>query len=326
VLPNFKYVRPDDLGEAIRHARGSGAHLSAGATDLLGCLHDGVFNADLLVSLTALGDELRGIRRGTDGSLHLGALTTIGELAESPEVSRAFPGLAQAAGEVASPQLRAQGTLGGNLCQKPRCWYYRGEFDCLRKGGDHCFALEGQNQYHCIFGGGSCVIVHPSDVAPMLVALDARVAIEGPAGSRGLPVADLHVPATEDPQRETRLEPGEVITRVSIPAPAAGLRTRYRKVRARRSWDFALAGLALALVFDGETVTKARAVLSGAAPIPWRSKPVEDAITARRLDATTIARAADAAVEGAEPLEHNGYKIPLFRAVVREELEAIREG
>jgi len=326
VLPNFKYVRPDDLGEAIRHARGSGAHLSAGATDLLGCLHDGVFDADLVVSLTALSRELSGIRGTRDGGLVIGALTTIRELAESPEVRSAFPGLAQAAGEVASPQLRAQGTLGGNLCQKPRCWYYRGEFDCLRKGGDHCFAVEGQNQLHCIFGGGLCVIVHPSDVAPMLVALDARVAIEGPAGSRSLAVADLHVPATEDPQRETRLKPGEVITRVSIPAPAPGLRTRYRKVRARRSWDFALAGLALALVFDGETVTRARAVLSGAAPIPWRSRPVEDAITGRRLDAATIARAADAAVEGAEPLEHNGYKIPLFRAVVREELEAIREG
>ena len=231
----------------------------------------------------------------------------------------------KAATEVASPQLRNQGTLGGNLCQKPRCWYYRGDFNCLRKGGTECFAVTGHNQFHCIFGGGSCVIVHPSDPAPALVALDARVAIEGPDGGRSLPVADLHMPATEDPQRETRLEPGEVLTQVVIPPPARGLRSSYRKVRARRAWDFALAGVALAVVFDGPRVTRARVVLSGAAPIPWRSQPVEEVVTGTTLDDAVIEKAADAAVEGAEPLEHNGYKIPLFRAVVAEELEKMRK-
>lgn len=325
MLPSFKYVRPETLDEAMRHAQGRGVHLAAGATDLLGCLRDRVFDAALLVSLSALDGDLRGIGTTSGGALRLGALTTLREVAESPLVRERAAALAQAAAEVASPQLRNQGTLGGNLCQKPRCWYYRGDFHCLRKGGDRCFALDGQNQFHCIFGGGLCVIVHPSDTAPALVALDARVRIEGPEGTRSLPVAELHMPATEDPQRETRLEPGEVVTEVVIPAPAAGLRSSYRKIRARRSWDFALAGVALALVFTGRRVTQARVVLSAAAPVPWRSKAVEDVITGTTLDDATLEKAAEAAVEGAEPLEHNVYKIPLFRAVVAEELERIRD-
>ena len=325
MLPNFKYVRPETVEEAMRHAQNEGAHLAAGGTDLLGCLRDEVFDAELLVSLSALDGDLRGIGATRGGALRIGALTTIREIAESPLIRESAAALAQAAAEVASPQLRNQGTLGGNLCQKPRCWYYRGEFHCLRKGGDRCFALDGQNQFHCIFGGGACVIVHPSDPAPALVALDARVRIAGPEGSRTLPVADFHMPATEDPQRETRLEPGEVVTEVVIPAVPAGLRSSYRKVRARRSWDFALAGVALAVVFSDRRVAQARVVLSGAAPVPWRSQAVEEVILGTTLDDATVEKAADAAVEGAEPLEHNGYKVPLFRAVVAEELERIRD-
>jgi xanthine dehydrogenase YagS FAD-binding subunit len=185
----------------------------------------------------------------------------------------------------------------------------------------------GENQFHALFGAaGTCFIVHPSDTAPALVALGAEVQIVGPAGKRTIPVADLHVPPAVDPTRETVLEAGEVVTRVLLPAPPEGLVSSYRKVRARRAWDFALAGVALALAFDGDVVRRARVVLSGAAPVPWRAKPVERAITGKRLDPETIAAAAAAAVEGAEPLEHNGYKVPLFKAVVAEELEAIRPG
>jgi xanthine dehydrogenase YagS FAD-binding subunit len=288
----------------------------------MGCLREGVFDAGTVVSLSGL-DELRGFRPANDG-LRIGAMTSVAEVAANEEVRSKYVALADAATVVASPQLRNQGTIGGNLCQKPRCWYYRGHFDCLRKGGDMCYAYEGENQYHCIFGGDMCYIVHPSDTAPALAALGAICRVTGPSGSRSLPLEKLHVPPSEDPQREISLESDEILTEIVLPKPAAGLRSSYRKVRSRGAWDFALAGVALALVFDGETVQSARVFLSGAAPVPWRSTAVESAVTGAELDDATIARAAEAAVAGAEPLAENGYKIPLFQGLVAEQLEALR--
>jgi len=322
-MPNFKYVRPSSLEEAVRLASAGEARLHAGGTDLMGCLHDGVFGAETVVSLTGLGD-LRGVRERSDGGLAIGALTTITEVAGDPLVRERYGALAQGASDVASPQLRNQGTLGGNLCQKPRCWYYRGDFHCLRKGGGMCFAVDGESHFHAIFGGaGTCFIVHPSDTAPALVGFGASVKAVGPGGARMIPVAELHVPPEVDPTRETVLGEGEVVTEVLLP-PAEGAVSSYRKVRARGAWDFALAGVALVLWFDGETVERARVVLSGVAPVPWRSEAVERVITGKRLDDETVAAAAEAAVEGAEPLEHNAYKVELVRAVVAEELEKIR--
>jgi xanthine dehydrogenase YagS FAD-binding subunit len=228
---------------------------------------------------------------------------------------------------VASPQLRHQGTLGGNLCQKPRCGYYRGDFHCIRKGGDRCFAYDGRNDEHCLFGGALCVVVHPSDTAPALVALGATLRVRGPAGERTLPVEELFVPPADDPTRETILEPGEIVVDVELPVPAAGLRSSYRKVRARQAWDFALAGLALAVTLDGAgagaRVRSVRAVLSGVAAVPWRSTAIEATITGRRLEPAVIEQAAAAAVRDAEPLDHNGYKVDLVRGVVVEELAAL---
>ncbi|MGM0574413.1 MAG: FAD binding domain-containing protein [Myxococcota bacterium] len=324
MLPNFATVRPKGLKEASRHlVEREDAHLHAGGTDLLGCLHDGVFDASLVVSLGALRDDLRGIERTSDGGLRIGAMTTIAEVADHEDVRTRYRALADAASVVASPQLRNQGTLGGNLCQKPRCWYYRGDFPCLRKGGSRCYAINGQNQFHCIFGGTACYIVHPSDPAPALVALDAKVEIAGPKGRRTLPVADLHVPPSEDPMREVALEDGEILTSVVLPPPPEGLRSSYRKIRARASWDFALAGVALALQMDGETVKDCRVVLGGAAPVPWRSKPVEEVLRGAAIDDATVARARKAVIRGARPLEHNGYKLPLFQGLVEDELRAI---
>lgn len=326
MLPKFAYVRPETAEDALKFLAAKGAVAHAGGTDLLGCLREGVFEAETVVSLARLKGKLREIGRTPEGGLHLGALATITEVAEHPAVQQLYPGLARAAGEVASPQLRNQGTIGGNLCQKPRCWYYRGDFHCLRKGGDTCFAVAGENQYHCIFGGESCYIVHPSDTAPVLAALDAVVHIAGPQGARNVPVADFHMPPARDPQRETVLEPGELVTGISLPAPPAGLRSSYRKVRARRSWDFALAGVALALVFDRGIVQSARVYLSGAAPVPWRAWEVEKAVVGRRLDEATLKLASEAVVKGARPMEQNAYKLPLFRGVIVEELAAIAAG
>jgi xanthine dehydrogenase YagS FAD-binding subunit len=325
MLPQFAYIRPPSLNDAVRQLTDEGAFVHAGGTDLLGCLRENIFDVRKVVSISALPD-LTGIAETADGGLRIGALTTISAVAAHPLVRQRYAGLAAGASEVASPQLRNQGTIGGNLCQKPRCWYYRGEFDCLRKGGGTCFAAQGENQFHAIFGSDDiCYIVHPSDTAPNLVALSAQVEIAGPGGSRRLPVGDLHVLPAQDVQRETWLEPGEIITAVKLPPPPKGLRSSYRKVRARRAWDFALAGVALALQFDGERITDGRVVLSGAAPVPWRSLPVEAAIRGRTLDGDTIAAAAEAVIEGARPLEKNNYKLPLFRGVIEEELLRISQ-
>lgn len=325
MLPSFAYTRPTTLDDATRALAADAARAHSGGTDLIGCLHDGVFDAATIVSLSAIPDLL-GVRESADGGLRIGAMTTVQEVADHPRVRTRARALAEAASVVASPQLRAQGTLGGNLCQKPRCWYYRGEFQCLRKGGDTCFAFEGENQFHCVFGGDACYIVHPSDTAPALIALGAAVRIVGRGTSRVLEVEKLHVPPGEDPRREVRLDPGEVITEIAVPAPPAGLRSSYRKIRTRASWDFALAGIAMALEMDARTVRSARIVLSGVAPVPWRLPAVERMLTGSTLDGDTIERAAAAAVEGAEPLAHNAYKVALVRGLVTDELERAAAG
>jgi xanthine dehydrogenase YagS FAD-binding subunit len=325
MTPQFSYVRASSLKEAIKHAAGKEARIHAGGTDLLGCLRDHIFSAETMMSISKLA-KLKGIEQTADGGLRIGALTTIKEIASSPVIAKSYAGLAQAASEVASPQLRNQGTIGGNLCQKPRCWYYRGEFHCIRKGGGTCYAKEGENQYHAIFGAdGTCWIVHPSDTAPALMSLGAVVGVQGEGGSRKIPMEKFFVRPGEDPEKETVLEPGEIVTQIFVPKPAAGLRSSYRKVRARRSWDFALAGVALAAAFKGKKVTSARVVLSGAAPVPWRLPEVEKVIVGTELDGATIVKASLLAVKGAEPLEKNAYKIPMFKGVIQEQLESLRE-
>ncbi len=325
MLPKFSYIRASSLKNTFDELGTDNAVIHAGGTDLLGCLREEIFPADKVVSISNI-DKLKGISETSDGGLRIGALTTITEVAENPVIRKKYAGLAKGASEVASPQLRNQGTIGGNLCQKPRCWYYRGEFHCLRKGGMECFAAVGENQFHCIMGSDSaCFIVHPSDTAPNLVALNALVHIEGKRGKRKVPVEEFHVPPEVDVSRETVLEAGEVLTVVEVPAPASGMRSSYRKVRARRAWDFALAGVALAFTFSGETVKDCRMVLSGAAPVPWRCKKSEDIMRGNTLDSKTIEKAVEAALEKALPLEKNGYKIPLFQGVIWEELNKMAE-
>lgn len=319
MVPSFSYIRARSLDEAIRYLSLDDARAHAGGTDLLGCLRDRVFEATTVVSISGL-KELRGIRTTPAGGLRIGSLTTIAEVARNPVIGSKYRALAMAASEVASPQLRHQGTIGGNLCQKPRCWYYRGEFHCLRKGGDQCYAVEGENPYHCIFGGENCFIVHPSDTAPVLVALQASVLIAGPNGQRTMAVENFHMPPSQDYTSETLLEPAEIVTEIILPPPAEGLRSSYRKVRARRAWDFALAGVALAIAFTGNQAADTRVVLSGAAPVPWRSAEAEKVVKGERLDRDRAAKAAEAAVKNAEPMEQNEYKIPLFRGLIEQQL------
>jgi xanthine dehydrogenase YagS FAD-binding subunit len=319
MIKSFSYLRPSTLDEALACLGAPGAAPHAGGTDLLGCLRDGVYDVETVVSLTRV-PELRGIvSAGAD--LRIGALTTLAEVARHPVVKERYAALAQAAASVGTPQLRNQGTLGGNLCQRPRCWYFRGDFPCARKGGDRCYAIGGENAYHCILGGSACFMVHPSDTATALVALGARVTVAGPRRPRTVPLEAFFVLPERSLTKENVLEAGELVTEVVIPAPPAGSVSAYRKVRSRGSWDFALAGVGVALSFTQGRVSAARLVLGAAAPVPWRAQGAERALVGGRLDARTISRAAAAAVEGAVPLEQNGYKIPMFRGLVQEVLE-----
>jgi xanthine dehydrogenase YagS FAD-binding subunit len=319
MLPDFSYVRVRSAAQAVERLARPGARLHAGGTDLLGCLRDDVFDAELVVSIGGL-NELRGIERTGEGGLRIGALTTIAELAASERVRQDYPGLAQAAASVASPQLRNQGTLGGNLCQRPRCWYFRGEFDCAKKGGEKCYAAFGENRYHAIFGGGPCVIVHPSDTAPALIALEAVVRLLGPDGERALPLERFFVLPDQDLHAENVLRQGEIVTEIVLPAAPPGARSSYRKVRERGAWDFALASVALAAHIDAGAISAPRVVLGGVAPTPWRCSAAEELLAGKTLTPVLSARAAEAALGGAEPLEQNGYKLALVRAIVEESL------
>lgn len=323
MLPNFRYVRAKSVADAVRQLGAPGAAaVHAGGTDLLGCVRDEILTPDRVVSIAGL-EELKGIAALPAGGLRIGALTPLAVVASDPAITGKYRGLAQAAGAAASPQLRNQGTLGGNICQRPRCWYYRGDFHCLRKGGDRCFAVQGQNDNHCILGGENCYIVHPSDTAPALVALGARIRVAGPGGSRLVPAGSFFVGPAQNVTRENILQKNEIVTEILLPPAEAGLVSSYRKIRGRGAWDFALAGVALAVLLKGGTVERARVVLSGAAPIPWRAEGVEKAIAGKRLTPDVIAAAAGAATAGAEPLEKNGYKLALFTGVVAESLEAV---
>jgi xanthine dehydrogenase YagS FAD-binding subunit len=322
MLAKFSYQRAVTIKEATEAAGRPEGRILAGGTDLLGCLRDGVFQANRLVSLNNI-KELKGIRSRPRGGWRIGAMTTLTEVAEHPQILESYPVLAQAAVSVATPQLRNQGTLGGNLCQRPRCWYFRGEFHCRRKGGDTCFAEAGQSLYHGIFGASQCYIVHPSDTATALVALDAKVTIAGRRGTRQVPMSSFFVLPKDSLVKENVLEPGEMITEILLDPPLAGARSTYRKVRERASFDFALAGAAVILVMAEGKVKTARIVLSGVAPIPWRSTDAENAIVGKPLDAAAMAAAAEAAVKGAVPMADNGYKVPLVRGILQETLTAL---
>jgi xanthine dehydrogenase YagS FAD-binding subunit len=325
MLAAFAYARPRTLREALDLLHdGQGAPL-AGGTDLQSCLRDGVSSATRLVSLGFVS-ELHGLELEPDGALRVGALTPLAEVARHPAVRERFPSLARAALSVGSPQLRNQGTVGGNLLQRPRCWYFRGDFHCARKGGEVCFAQDGENARHAILGGGRCVMVHPSDTAPAFIALDAVARIVGPKGTRQVPVGELFVGPERDVRHETVVQPGELLVGVTVPAPASGLRSVYDKARARGSFDFALVGAAVALRLQAGVVAQARVVLSGVAPVPWRSREAERALEGKPLGPESIAAAAEAAVARAQPLAQNEYKVPMTKGLLTRALGALAAG
>ena len=325
-MVNFEYVnvtRLDEVPEQLAGTRRQSVIL-AGGTDLLDRLKERLIRPGRVVNIKDI-DALRGIKVGQ--GLEIGALTTIDEIAAHAAVRKTYRVLAEAAASIATPQLRSMGTLGGNLCQRPRCWYFRGrEYHCLKKGGEMCFAVEGLDKYHAIFGGGPCFIVHPSDSAPALLALGASVEIHGPKGHRTVPLDTFFVLPEIRLEAENVLQADEVVAKVMIPEPAAGTRSTYLKAREKQSQDFALSSVAAVLQMQGKRVHKARLVLGGVAPIPWRVPAAEKELAGKTLSDASIGKAAAAAVAGAEPMSQNGYKIILTRNLVRRALLQLQQG
>jgi xanthine dehydrogenase YagS FAD-binding subunit len=285
--------------------------------DLIALMKDYVASPERVVNVKTLD---RSIRKTPDGGLRIGSAVTLVELASSADAERMYPALVQAAAEVGTPQIRNLGTVGGNLNQRPRCWYFRNEeFDCLKKGGSRCFAVDGENQYHAIFGDGPCHIVHPSSLAVPAIALDARFRIVGPAGEREVAAADYYQMPDRNLFGETVLAPNELLTHVILPAPGAVKSATY-EVRFKQSHDWPLAMASVALAMSGQTVRSARIIMGAVAPIPWRAPAAEAALAGKRMSEQVAMAAADAAVAGAKPMSGNAYKIQLARTAVKRAL------
>jgi len=325
VIPPFQLFQPTSLDDALDllETYGEEAWIMAGGTDSLDWLKDRTKRTEVVIELGQV-EELHGIR-DVDGGLEIGAMTTLTEVAENPLVRERFGVLAQAAGLVASPQIRHQGTLGGNVSQDTRCWYYRGGWTCYRAGGNTCYAdtPTAINREHAILHASRCVAVSPSDTAPALVALDAQMVIRRGGRERVVEAADYFVGPDLDIQRMTVLEHGDLLTSVRIPATWAGARFYFEKVRDREVWDFALVNVAAAVRESGGRIEEARIVVGAVAARPLRLREVEDAVAGQPLNVQTIALAGELAVEGARPLRYNAYKVPLMRNLVQ---RAVRGG
>lgn len=319
-MDNFSYSRPATLKEAtaqLGKEHGKIAILSGG-TDLLGSLKDHLDAPERLVNIRNL-KELQGIRAGR-GGLTIGAATLLADIAENAMIQQQTPLLAMAAGKVGTPQIRNMGTIGGNLCQRPRCWYYRNNYPCFKHGGNMCFSAAGENDYHAILEGGPSFIVHPSDTAPALVALGATARIVGGSGERMVPLDKFFVTPKQDVRRENVLQPNEVLADITVPNAPAGSKAIYVKEMVREVWDFALCSVAAMVTVQNGVVQDVRIVLGGVAPIPYRALKAEAAIKGKPLDEASCAAAGAAAVDGARPLAKNGYKVPLTQAVVKRAL------
>jgi len=321
----FSYRRPGSLDEAIAMLAPApvdsvaGATVSAasplgGGTDLLLCIKESLARPDAVVDLTRI-PGFAGVYETASGGLRIGGGTRVAAIAANEVIRARYAALAEAADQVGTVALRHMGTLGGNICQRPRCWYFRRLIPCLKNGGSGCPAHDGENQYHAIIGGGPCWIVHPSDPAVALVALDAVVNLRGgPHGARTVAASNFFVLPTERLDRETCLEDGEIVESVELPATSASSSQQYVKIMQRGAWDFALVSLAAVLRTDGDV----RLVLGGVAPAPWRvASSVEEDVAAGSLDDDSIEALAERALYDASPLSKNAYKVTIARTLLR---------
>ena len=325
VMPAFELFQPTSIDDALslleRHRRS--VWVLAGGLDTFDWLKDRNKRPSVVIDLSGI-EALRGIKASPDGGLEIGATTTLTEIANHAMVKEKFKLLADAAALVASPQIRNQGTLGGNVSQDTRCWYYRSGWTCYRAGGNICYAdtPTSINREHALFDANRCVAVNPSDTAPALVALDAQMVIRSTDGERVVPAEEFFIGPAIDITRMTVMEPGDLLTSIRIPGTWAGAKFYFEKVRDRQVWDFPLVNVASALKISGGNIQQARIVVNAVAAHPMRLRAVEDAVAGKAQTEDTAKMAGDLAVVGAEPLAHNGYKIPLMRNLVKRALRA----
>jgi xanthine dehydrogenase YagS FAD-binding subunit len=324
-MQTFNYVQPKSLSDAagISEKEKDAAILFAGGTDVLGLIKNDIISPSKVINLKSI-PGLNNIEYSDGEGLTIGALTTITEIAEYPIIIEKFAVLSEAAKEVGSPQLRNVGTIGGNICQRPRCWYFREEFDCIRKGGDICYAIGGENKYHCVVGGGPCYIVHPSDIAVALVALDAKFTITSGKDSNKVPADKFFILPGQNSIQENILKPGEILTEIFIPELPASAGSSYIKFTERNVWDFAIVSVAATVIKSGNKINSAKIVFGGVAPIPWIDENLNSMLNGMELSENSIETAADNTLIDAEPMEKNDYKIPLARNLVKKVLKDLR--
>jgi xanthine dehydrogenase YagS FAD-binding subunit len=312
-MNRFEWINAKTVDQALASVRDESA-FKAGGVDLLDLMKDGIASPSRLVNIRQISglDQMSEDEKG----LRIGPLVTLTQIEEHPMVQKKYAALSEAASRIATPQIRNMATVGGNLVQRPRCWYFRSEdFHCRKKGGTHCFAQDGENDYHAIFDNRVCAIIHPSGMAVPLLAMNGRVEITSKKGAREIALEEFFISPTRDVRRENILEPGELITAILVPASDA--RTAYYKQGEKESFDWPIADVAVALAMQGSRCSKASIVLGGAAPYPYRAKAAEAKLNNSEITEDSARAAAEAAMANATPLEKNAYKIPIFEAIVR---------
>jgi xanthine dehydrogenase YagS FAD-binding subunit len=328
VIPAFELFQPTTIDDALvlQSRYGAKAWVLAGGLDSFDWFKDRIKRPEVVIDLSQV-KELRGIRTTSDG-LEIGAMTTLTEVVRHPMVREKYSILPNAAESAASPQIRNQGTIGGNVSQDARCWYYRGGWPCYRAGGNICYAdtPTGLNREHAILDADRCVAVNPSDTAPALIALDAKMVVRTPKGERVVNAEDYFIGPGTDITRMTILRPGDLLTAIRIPATWAGSQFYFEKVRDRNVWDFALVNVASAMVVSGNAIERIRLVVNGVAAHPVRLTAVEAAVVGKPRNEETAELAAQIAVRGAKPLQHNGYKVPLMRNLVKRSIRGVNGG
>jgi xanthine dehydrogenase YagS FAD-binding subunit len=313
-LKAFAYVNAANEREAVAALAPERGRIlpMAGGMDLLGLMKDFIVSPERIVNIKNLDASITAV----EGGLRIGAAAKLVDLTEHAGARKLYPALVTAAEEVGTPQIRNMGTVGGNIMQRPRCWYFRNEeFHCLKKGGSRCFAVDGENQYHAIFGDGPCHIVHPSNLAVPVIAYGGRFRVAGPGGAREIDAGEFFQLPHVNLYGETVLQPNELLTQVILPSP--GQRSATYEVRFKQSHDWPLALAAVNLTIDGEVVKAARVVMGAVAPIPWRVPAAERALVGRTITEATAAEAAAAAVAGAKALSGNAYKIQIAKTAVK---------
>jgi xanthine dehydrogenase YagS FAD-binding subunit len=314
----FAYVNATNEKDALAALvpeRGKSVPI-AGGQDLLSLMKDYILTPERVVNVKGLPTTIAVPVGPSADYAVVGAATRLADLAAHEAFRKAFPAIAEAAAEVGTPQIRNVGTVGGNLCQRPRCWYFRNEeFRCLKKGGARCFAVEGENQFHAIFGDAPCHIVHPSSLAVPLIAHEARIKVVGPSGEREVPAAEFFVMPDRKMYGENVLEPNELVTEVRIPI-RPGVKSATYEVRYKQSHDWPIAFATAALTMTGDTVRSSRIVMGAVAPVPWRAEAAEKALAGKRVTEAVAMGAADAAVAEAKPMSGNGYKVQVVRTAV----------